>query len=62
MADGAECSGVSSHILSKSMGNINESASKKCSEYETQLYGGGPKLGIQYIVYIVVRRVCLDSW
>jgi hypothetical protein len=37
MADGAECSGVSSHILSKSMGNINEYASKKCSEYKTQL-------------------------
>jgi hypothetical protein len=37
MAGGVECSGVSSHILSKSMDNIHESASKKCSEYETVL-------------------------
>jgi len=37
MEDGAVGSDVSSHILSKSIGNINESVCKKCSEYETQL-------------------------
>jgi hypothetical protein len=37
MADNAVCSEVSSHIISKSKGNISEYDCKKCSEYETQL-------------------------
>jgi hypothetical protein len=61
MADGAACSGVSCSILSKSNGNINESSSKKCSEYETQLKEVLDEHGSALTIIEILQKELLTS-
>jgi hypothetical protein len=61
MAEVVECIGISSHILSISKGNINESASKKCSEYETQLKEVLDEHGSALTIIEIVQKELLTS-
>jgi hypothetical protein len=61
MAEDVESSGVSSHILSKSNGNIYEPASKKCSEYETQLTEVLNEHGMALTIMEILQKELLTS-
>ena len=61
MPDGAVCSDVSSHILSKSKGNINESVCEKCSEYETKLKEDLAELGSAGTIIELLQKELLTS-
>jgi hypothetical protein len=61
MDDGSVCSDVFSHILSKSKGNINESVSKKGSEYETQLKEVLDELRLAQMIIRILPKELLTS-
>jgi hypothetical protein len=61
MADGVVCRDASSHILSESKGNINETVCKKCSEYETQLKEVLDELGSVGTIIEILQKELITS-
>ena len=61
MADGAYCSDVSSHILSKSKGNKNETVCKKCCEHETQLKAVLDEIDSARMIIEILQKELLTS-
>jgi len=57
MADGVVSSFVSSHILTKNNGNINDYVCNKCSVYEFQLKEALDELGSARMIIDILQKV-----